>query len=124
MSLYNMSVLGPFRSKSGLFLGVIKGLAEHWAMSPFTLRIIVVTVSIVLAFWPVVIIYFIAAIIMPKEPAIRPLSDRDRELYLLGQADPKTLVDSLIARADHIEKRARRLEDIITSKGFRARRPL
>ena len=124
MSLYNMSVVGPFRSRKGVFLGVVRGLADHWAMSPFALRIIVITASLFLAFWPVVIIYLAAAVIMPTEPAHQPLSDRDRELYLLGRADPKTLVDSLVARADRIEQKARRLEDIVTSKGFRAKSPI
>lgn len=120
MSLFNMPAAGPFRSRKGVFLGVVSGLAEHWSMSPFALRIIVVAASIFLAFWPVLILYFVAAVIMPARPAVLPLTKRDRELYLLGRADPKTLLESLVSRADQIEKKARRLEDIVTSKGFRA----
>jgi phage shock protein C len=119
-----MSVVGPFRSRKGVLLGVIRGCAEHWGMSPFALRIIVLTLSLFLAFWPVVIIYLVAAIVMPTEPDRPPAGGRDRELLLLGRADPMTLMDSLLARADQIESKARRLEDIVTSKGFRAGRPL
>jgi phage shock protein C len=118
-----MQITGPFRSRKGLFLGVIRGLADHWGMSPLALRVIVLTLSIFLAFWPTVILYFIGAIIMPLEPVNLPISERERELLLLGRADPQTLVDSLIARADGIEKKTRRLEDIITSKGYRAKSP-
>lgn len=123
MSFRNMSVVGPFRSRKGVFLGVIQGLAEHWGMSPAALRIIIITLSIFLAFWPTVITYFVAAIIMPLQP-LRPISERDRQLMLLGRADPNTLVNSLISRADDIERKTRRLEDYVTSKGFRAGQPL
>jgi hypothetical protein len=61
---------------------------------------------------------------MPAEPSRPLVSERDRELALLGRADPKTLVDSLIARADSIEKKTRRLEDFVTSKNYRAGQPL
>ena len=124
MSLSNMSVTGPFRSRKGVFLGVVRGLADHWGMSPLALRVIVIALSLFLAFWPIVISYFIAAIIMPTQPLNLPLSEREREMTLLGRADPKTLVDSLVSRADGIERKIRRLEDIITSKKFRSNQSL
>jgi phage shock protein C len=119
MSLANISVQGPFRSKHGLFLGVIRGLAEHYKMSPNVLRLIVIGISIFLAFWPVVLLYFAAAIIMPSEPAVLPLSERERKIVLLGNVDPKTLVEGLVYRADILERKIQRLEDHVTSKTFR-----
>jgi phage shock protein C len=119
MNFANMSVQGPFRSKDGLFLGVIRGMAEHYKMSPYVLRLIVVGVSIFLAFWPVLLLYFAAAIIMPVEPKVMPVTARDRERVLLGQVNPTTLVDSLILRADNLEAKLRRIEDYVTSKNFR-----
>ena len=119
MSLANMSVQGPFRSKHGLFLGVIRGLAEHYKISPYALMLIVVGVSIFLAFWPVLLLYIAVAIIMPAEPAVMPVTERDREMVLLGLVDPTTLVDSLMKRADSLEAKIRRLEDHVTSKNFR-----
>jgi phage shock protein PspC (stress-responsive transcriptional regulator) len=54
-----------------LFFGVVSGLAEHFAISTLLLRIIVVAISILLTFWPVVIIYLIMVFIMPPESAYR-----------------------------------------------------
>ena len=120
MSLANMSVQGPFRSKKGLFLGVIRGLADHYKMSPFVLRLIVIGVSVFLAFWPVLLLYFAAAVIMPAEPKVLPVTERERERAILGSVDPATLVDSLKSRAVYLENKLRRLEDHVTSKNFRA----
>jgi phage shock protein C len=124
MALSKMSLTGPFRSRQGLLLGVVKGLADHWGMSPFALRIIIVALSLFLAFWPMAIMYVAAAIIMPMEPLSPPANERERELLLLGKADLNTLVASLESRADGIERKIRRLEDIITSKTYRAKAPL
>jgi phage shock protein C len=123
MSLATMSVTGPFRSKKGLLLGVVQGLAEHWGKSPFTLRAMAVLISIFLAFWPMVIIYLAAALIMPSRPAAMPMTERQKELFLLGRSNPRALVELLENRLRQLDWKARRLEDIVTSKSFRARRP-
>ncbi|MDR3135440.1 MAG: PspC domain-containing protein [Deltaproteobacteria bacterium] len=119
MSLANMSVQGPFRSKNGLIFGVIRGLADYYGISPYMLRLAALGVSIFLAFWPVLLLYIAAAIIMPAEPTVRPVTERDRERVILGRVDPATLVDSLVSRADNLERKIRRLEDHVTSKSFR-----
>ncbi|MDR1487188.1 MAG: PspC domain-containing protein [Deltaproteobacteria bacterium] len=121
MSLAKISINGPYKSPHGLFLGVIRGLADHYKISPFYLRLAVILISLLLAFWPMVIIYFAAAIVMPKEPKVRPTSERAKETVLLGRADPKALVEGLVNRSNQIEKKLRRLEDYITSKPFRTK---
>jgi phage shock protein C len=68
MSLSALSVKGPFRSRQGLILGVLRGLADHYGLSPFFVRLAVISISIFLTFWPVVIIYLAACLIMPREP--------------------------------------------------------
>ena len=123
MSLATMSVTGPFRSKKGLLLGVFQGLAEHWRMSPFTLRVIAILASIFLAFWPMIIIYLVAALIMPGQPALPPLTERDKELIVLSQANPKAVIERLEKRLESLDAKARRLEDVVPSKNFRATRP-
>jgi phage shock protein C len=121
MSLAKISINGPYRSKKGLILGVIKGLAEHYNISPFYFRLTVIIISIFLAFWPVLIIYIAAAIVMPTEPKVRPVSQRDKEIVLLGRADPEALMESLSNRSQRLEQKIRRLEDYVTSKPFRTR---
>jgi phage shock protein C len=120
MSLNTLSLTGPFRSKNGLLFGVLRGIAEHYHISPFTLRLVFLIVSVFLVFWPMVIIYALAVLIMPLEPKFQLTKEADIELLLLGQADPAALVERLNDRFDGLEKKARRLEDIVTSKAYRA----
>jgi phage shock protein C len=61
------ATVGPFRSRKGLILGVIRGLADHWGISALFLRLVVVGLAVLLTFWPVVLVYIAAAIFMPTE---------------------------------------------------------
>jgi phage shock protein C len=120
MSLRDLKITGPYKSKNGLFLGVLAGIAEHYRFSPFILRVIVTACSFFLFFWPTIILYLAAYLIMPPEPAVRPLTDRQKEVYLLGLNNPAALAESLRARSLDIERRIRRLEDFVTKKNFSA----
>ncbi|MDR3135438.1 MAG: PspC domain-containing protein [Deltaproteobacteria bacterium] len=59
---------GPFRSRNGMLMGVIAGLAEYFGISRWLLRLVIVAISLLVAFWPVLIVYVISAFIMPLEP--------------------------------------------------------
>jgi phage shock protein C len=61
-------VNGPFRSNHGLFLGVLRGLGEHFGVAPWILRLVVAALAVLLAFWPVLVAYLVAAVIMPRLP--------------------------------------------------------
>lgn len=122
MSLANLPVTGPFRSKNGLLLGVIQGFAEHWRMSPFVLRAMVILLAIFTAFWPVVIVYLVSAFILPARPANLPLTERQKEIVLLSRANPEAVFEGLENRLKGLDAKVRRLEDIVTSKSFQASR--
>jgi phage shock protein C len=115
-----MSIKGPFRSPNGLIFGVVRGLADHYNISPFVLRLSILAASVFLAFWPVLLLYIAAAIVMPSEPKVLPLNERSKEVFLLGQVDPETLIEGLAARSESLERKIRRLEDHVTSKNFRS----
>jgi phage shock protein PspC (stress-responsive transcriptional regulator) len=51
-----------------MFLGVVAGLSEYFGISKWILRGIVIAISLFLAFWPVIIVYLISALIMPLDP--------------------------------------------------------
>ncbi|MDR0354526.1 MAG: PspC domain-containing protein [Deltaproteobacteria bacterium] len=65
---YQRFAKGPYRAGNGLFLGVLQGLADHFRISAFILRLAVVFAALFLAFWPVAVLYFVSALIMPAEP--------------------------------------------------------
>ena len=67
MSLYK-NIRGPFRDRNGLLLGVLKGLGRHWGIPPWILRLVVVVLAVLTAFWVVACCYLAAALVMPTRP--------------------------------------------------------
>ena len=61
-------IKGPFRSNHGLCLGVLKGIADHFGVAPWILRLALAIVAVFVAFWPALAGYLVAALIMPRVP--------------------------------------------------------
>jgi phage shock protein PspC (stress-responsive transcriptional regulator) len=60
-----------------MIAGVIGGLAERWGLSPTTLRIVYVIVSVFSAAFPGILVYVILWVLIPKEdPAAGPPAPR------------------------------------------------
>ncbi|MDR3204766.1 MAG: PspC domain-containing protein [Deltaproteobacteria bacterium] len=119
MNLGTLKVTGPYKSKNGLILGVLAGIAEFYRVSPFFLRVAVVACSFFLFFLPTIILYLVAYFVMPAEPKVRPLTKREKDVYLLGVNNPSALIESLKRRFEEAEHKIRRLEDFVTKKDFR-----
>ena len=109
---------GLYRSRNGVILGVCKGIAEYFDFSTFWVRAIAVGLLVFSGFWPVAIIYFIAALLMKPEPTIRIDSDEDQEFYDSYVHSRKGAIDRLKRRYDNLERRIRRMEDTVTSREF------
>ncbi|MFW6286899.1 MAG: envelope stress response membrane protein PspC [Candidatus Sumerlaeota bacterium] len=115
---------GLYRSRHGVFMGVLKGIADYFDISVTLLRVIVVLLVIfsVVGFIPALIIYLIAAMIMKPEP-VRPFVDRsDREFYESYAAQPDLAVDRLRRTYERLERRIARMESVVTSKEFQWRK--
>ena len=61
---------GPYRSRNGIFFGVCRGLADYFDFSAFWMRVICVVTFFVSGFFPVVVAYIVAALLMRLEPAL------------------------------------------------------
>jgi len=109
---------GPFRASDGLFLGVAKGLAEHFGWPTGLVRLVFVLTAILLFFWPTLVLYLGGAILMGPAPAGRLDSPAERDVWLQAQLDPQAAMDRLSRRAEGLEKRLRRLEDFVTSRDY------
>ena len=109
---------GPFRATDGLFLGVAKGLAEHFGWPTGLVRLIFVLIAILLFFWPTLVIYLAAGLLMSPAPAGRLDSPGERDIWLQAHLDPQGALDRLKRRAEGLEKRLRRLEDFVTSRDY------
>jgi phage shock protein C len=109
---------GLYRSRNGVILGVCKGIAEYFDFSAFWVRAIAVGLLIFSGFWPVTILYFIAALLMKPEPAIPIDTDEEQEFYDSYVHSRKGAIDRLKRRYDNLERRIRRMEDTVTSREF------
>jgi phage shock protein C len=109
---------GLYRSRNGIILGVIRGIAEYFDFSVFWARAIAVILLLVSGFWPITGLYFLAALIMKPAPVLRIDSDDAHDFYDSYVHSRPRAVNRLKRRYDHIEQRIRRMEDTVTSRDY------
>ncbi len=109
----------PYRSRKGLVLGVCKGLANYLGTSAFAVRMIFLLGMLFTGLWPLLGIYFLAALLMKPEPALPPANLEEQQLYDLYARDPARAAQSLQTRYERVERRIRRIEDLVTSRSAR-----
>lgn len=100
---------GLYRSRKGILMGVCKGLAEYFDFSVYWVRAILIICLILSGFWPIMGLYFLAALIMKPEPAI-PVQTKAEKIF--GTAE------RLRRRYENIERRLRSMEDAVTTREF------
>ena len=62
-----------YRSQRGkMILGVCAGLSEGLEIDTTITRLVVVITTIFTGFFPIILFYILAAIIMPKQPSTEP----------------------------------------------------
>ena len=113
-----LKTYGPFRANDGLIFGVAKGLADYFGWSVSLVRLIFGLATVFLFFWPTIILYLVAALLMSPAPDGHLNSPEERDIWLKTQLDPNAAMDQLARRATFVEKRMRRLEDFVTSKEY------
>ena len=109
---------GLYRSRNGVICGVCRGLAEYFDFSVFWARTIALILFIFTGFWPTVVLYFIAALLMKPEPVIPILSEEEQEFYDSYTHSRHGAVQRLRQRYKKLERRIQRMEDIVTSREF------
>ena len=101
-----------------MLLGVCRGLADYFDFSVIWIRILVVAAFIFTGFWPVGVLYLVAALIMKPAPVITPASDAEEEFYH-SYTDSRSMALGRLKRTfDNLERRLQRMEDVVTSKDF------
>jgi phage shock protein C len=109
---------GIYRSRSGVFLGVCKGIAEYFDFSVFWVRMVLVIVFIFSGFWPVIGVYLVAAFFMKPKP-VKPIeSEEEREFYDSYVHSPKTAAQRLRKKFEELERRIRGMEDKVTGREY------
>ena len=109
---------GFYRSRNGILFGVCRGIAEYFDFSVFWTRAIVVALFLVSGFWPVVVLYFVAALLMKPQPVIPIENDDQQEFYDSYLGSKKRAADRLRRRYDNLDRRIQRMEHMVTTKEF------
>jgi phage shock protein C len=119
MSSYNrMSKRGLYRSRSGIILGVCRGVGDYFDVSVFWIRAIVVVLLIFTGLWPVIGIYILAALLMKSEPAVYAGAAAKKKDGGRDRRRTNDAAERLRGKWKHLEKRIRRMEDKVTSREY------
>lgn len=68
---YEYERTGLYRSRYGIIAGVCRGVAEYFDVSFFWTRVLMFAFFICTGFFPAVVVYIFAALLMKKEPYTR-----------------------------------------------------
>lgn len=109
---------GLYRSRNGIILGVCRGVAEYFDFSVFWVRTIVFILFLFSGFWPIAVLYFIAALLMKPEPVIPIQTEDQQEFYDSYVYSRKGATDRLKRRYDNLDRRIQRMEHTVTDREF------
>jgi phage shock protein C len=109
---------GLYRSRQGIILGVCRGIAEYFDFSVFWTRAIVLVLLFLSGFWPILGLYFLAAVLMKPEPVLTIHTDEEKEFYDSYVHSRKGAADRIKRRYTNLERRIQRLENVVTAPEF------
>jgi len=109
---------GLYRSRNGIILGVCRGIAEYFDFSVFWARTIVFILFLFSGFWPIMALYFIAALLMKPKPVIPIQTEDQQEFYDSYVYSRKGATDRLKRRYDNLDRRIQRMEHTVTAREF------
>jgi phage shock protein C len=109
---------GIYRSRNGAIFGVCRGLAGHFDFSIFWVRFVAVIVLVFSGLWPAMILYILAALIMKPEPVVPLSSAEEQRFYDDYTSSRHAAAQGLKRRYDGLDRRIRRMEDLVTSREY------
>ena len=109
---------GLYRSRKGVVLGVCRGFAEYFDISLFWVRIITLGILIFTGFWPIGVVYLVAALLLKPEPVIPFASEAEHEFYDTYASSRSMGIQRLKREFERLSRRLHRMEGIVTSKDF------
>jgi phage shock protein C len=107
-----------YRSRSGMILGVCKGLARYLDISLFWTRFLAVLLLFFTGFWPMLGIYLLAGFLLKPEPVLAVGSDEENDFYQAYARSKNEGLSRIKNKFQRLDKRIRRLEDVVTSREF------
>lgn len=107
---------GLYRSRRGLLFGVCRGLADYFDFSAFWMRVLCVAAFIVTGFFPVVVAYLIAALVMRLEPAGSLAFDST--YGDCGGAERPATLQRIRSSFESLDRRIQRIESAVTAREY------
>jgi len=107
-----------YRSRKGVIFGLCEGLARYAGFQTFWVRFLMILATVFTGFWPMILIYIVASIFIKPEPLIEPENYCDWEFYNSYSTNRKFALCSLRDKFEGLERRTRRLEDIVTKPEY------
>jgi len=107
-----------YRSRRGIFMGVCRGLAEHFNFSVFWMRAIVLIAFLFTGFWPMGVLYLIAGLLLKPEPVMPLENETDQEFYQSYTSSRSSAIQRIKRKFDNIDRRIQRMEHTVTSREF------
>lgn len=107
-----------FRSRHGIIFGVCRGLADYADISVLWVRAGAVVGLVLTGFWPMFLIYLVAAIFLRPAPVIEFASSDDWAFYQNYVTDRRQTLRQLKERCDQLDRRTRRMEDRVTDREY------
>lgn len=118
MPTYSNTSRTLYRSRRGWIFGVCQGLAEYADISVFWVRFAAFIALLFTGLWPMVLIYIVAAIFLKPAPVIEFTNDEDWDFYQTYTADRKRALLRLKKRCEVLDRRTRRMENIVTKREY------
>ena len=109
---------GLYRSRDGVIFGVCKGVAEYLDFSVFWTRVLAVALFFVSLGWLGVALYVLAALLMKPEPVVPFEEELDQEFYDSYVNSRSMALQRLKRTFDGLERRIRRMENIVTARDY------
>jgi len=118
MSYQHTSSRTLYRSRRGLLFGVCRGIADYAELSVFWVRLGIIIAAFLTGFWPMVLLYLVAAIFLKPAPVIEFTDDEDWNFYQTYVADRKMALLRLKRRCQALDSRTSRMENIVTNREY------
>lgn len=109
---------GLYRARDGVVLGVCKGIAEFFDFPEFWTRVVVLGLLIFTGIWPILGLYFLAALFLKPKPVLPLQSEEDQEFYNSYVNSRGMALRRLKRVSDALDRRIQRMEDIVTAREF------
>ena len=107
-----------YRSRQGIFMGVCRGVADHFDLSVFWVRAVVVMAFLFTGFWPMGVFYITAGLLLKLEPVTPLENGTDPEGHAFPSASRSASIQRIKEKFDNINRRIQRMEDTVTSRDF------